>query len=306
MVDATEPKDGSIISNCVGNDKLRGEIFSFENVLKFTLKEKGFTGKGTILFNGSKIGNPIANSPDAGYIMFKDFQNFLIEKKREQERLEQLQVSQNNVLNELDKDGNGEVDIAEGNDFNLLLKKHQKRIIEIDRNYVQQLVKLSSFLNTKKGNIQSIFNSIKDTQSNEELNEYVEILKDEIHTYNLFLFNSLNMIVSLVEDDMMTFYEIYEKFDSLNLFDSQHEKNVSQKLTNIGDGVKSLMYEIRDMGNQLSNSFADLSYVTRESNRQLTEQLSAIDSSIQTNNLLTGIQTYQMYKVNKNTKSLKE
>ena len=232
------------------------------------------------------------------------FSNIKIEKERQ--RLEQLQVSQNNVLSELDKDGNGEVDILEGDDFNLLLKKHQKSIVEIDRNYVQQFVKVSSYLKTKKGNIQSLFNNIKGTPNQEVLNKYVEILKDEIHTYNLILFNSLNMIVSLVEDDMITFYEIHEMFDTLNMFDSQHEKNVSQRLTNIGDGLESLMYEIRDMGNQLSNSFADLSYVTEESNRQLTEQLSAIDSSIQTNNLLTGIQTYQMYKVNKNTKSLKE
>ena len=232
------------------------------------------------------------------------FPNINIEKERQ--RLEQLQVSQNNVLNELDKDGNGEVDIVEGNDFNLLLKKHQKSIVEIDRNYVQQFVKVSSYLKTKKGNIQSLFNNIKGTPNQEILNKYVEILKDEIHTYNLILFNSLNMIVSLVEDDMITFYEIHEMFDTLNMFDSQHEKNVSQRLTNIGDGLESLMYEIRDMGNQLSNSFADLSYVTEESNRQLTEQLSAIDSSIETNNLLTVIQTHQMYKVNKNTKSLKE
>ena len=51
----------------------------------------------------------------------------------------------------LDKDGNGEVDVTEGNEFNLLLKKHQKRIIEVDRNYVQQFVKVSSYLRNKKG-----------------------------------------------------------------------------------------------------------------------------------------------------------
>ena len=53
------------------------------------------------------------------------------------------------------------------------------------------------------------------------------------------------------------------------MFDSKHEKDVSQKLTNIGDGLESLMYEIRDMGNQISNSIDELSYVTEESNQQL-------------------------------------
>ena len=49
-------------------------------------------------------------------------------------RLIKLNKSKTNVLSELDKDGNGEVDVIEGNDFNLLLKKHQKSIVEVDRN----------------------------------------------------------------------------------------------------------------------------------------------------------------------------
>ena len=74
------------------------------------------------------------------------------ERLKEEQRLKELQISQTNVLSELDKDGNGEVDLVEGNDFNLLLKKHQKSIVEVDRNYVQQFVKVSSYLKTKKGN----------------------------------------------------------------------------------------------------------------------------------------------------------
>ena len=77
------------------------------------------------------------------------------ERLKREQRLKELQVSQTNVLSELDKDGNGEVDVDEGNDFNLLLKKHQKSIVEVDRNYVQQFVKISSYLKIKKGNIKS-------------------------------------------------------------------------------------------------------------------------------------------------------
>ena len=266
-------------------------------------------------FMGIPIINEVQLFKEIHTLIEKPFKEFKIREEQrlneqqrlqEKQRIKELQVSQVNVLSELDKDGNGEVDVVEGNDFNTLLKKHQKSIVEVDRNYVQQFVKVSSYLKTKKGNIQSIFNSIKDTPNQKVLNEYVEILKDEIHTYNLILFNSLNMIVSLVEDDMITFYEIHEMFDTLNMFDSKHEKDVSQRLTNIGDGLEGLMYEIRDMGSQISNSIGELSYVTEESNRQLTEQLKEIDSSVQTNNLLTGIQTYQMYKINKNTKGLRE
>ena len=224
-------------------------------------------------------------------------------EQKEDKRLKELKVSQTNVLSELDKDGNGEVDVIEGNDFNLLLKKHQNSIVQVDRTYVQQFVKISSYLKTKEKNIQSIFNSIKDTPNQEVLNEYVEVLKDDIHSYNLILFNSLNMIVTLVEDDMITFYEIHEMFDTLNMFDSKHEKDVSQKLTNIGDGLKDLMYEIRNMGNQISDSIGELTYVTEESSRQLTNQLSEIDSTMKVGNLINTINTYQNYKTNRRLNS---
>ena len=65
------------------------------------------------------------------------------------------------------------------------------------------------------------------------------------------------------------------------------------------------MYEIRNMGDRIVNSIEDLSFITKESSNMLDNRLGEIDSSIKTNNLLTLIQTYQTYKINKNTKSLK-
>ena len=111
------------------------------------------------------------------------------------------------------------------------------------------------------------------------------------------------MIVSLVEDDMITFYEIHEMFDTLNMFDSKHEKDISQKLTNIGDGLESLIYEIRDMGNKISNSIDELTYVTEQSNEQLENQLSEIDSTMKVGNLINTINTYQNYKNNRRLNS---
>jgi len=104
------------------------------------------------------------------------------------------------------------------------------------------------------------------------------------------------MIVSLVEDDMITFYEIHEMFDTLNMFDSKHEKDVSQKLTNIGDGLKDLMYEIRRMGDQISDSISELTYVTEESNSRLEDQLTEIDSTMKVGNIINTINTHQNYK----------
>ena len=57
------------------------------------------------------------------------------------------------------------------------------------------------------------------------------------------------------------------------------------------------------MGNKISNSIDELSYVTEESNRQLTNQLSEIDSTMKVGNLISTINTYQNYKTNRRLNS---
>jgi hypothetical protein len=237
------------------------------------------------------------------------FSNFLTEIITESNiNQHKLSEKKDNLISDLDNDSNGEVDLVDGESFNKLLTKNQKSIIEIDKNYIQKFVKISMYLKTKKSNTQKIFDSIKDTKNDKELNELVNLLKNQIHTYELLVFHSINMITSLVESDLITFYEIYECFDQLGVFNSNWENEVSDKLTDIGDGIKDLMYSIYQMENKIVNSIDNLTYVTQDSFKDLSmsvnNQLSSIDSSIKFNNLLTGIQTYQMYKINQNTKRI--
>lgn len=230
-------------------------------------------------------------------------------KENEKHRLESLKKSQTSLLQEFDKDGNRVVDAIEGIDeFMILFKKHQKKIIDVDKQYIQNFVKVSNYLKTKRQNIQDIFSSIKNTKDQLQLDENVGILKNQIHTYELLLFHSLNMIISIVEDDLIIFYEIYESFDKLNMFNSNWENEVSQKLKNIEDGLSELMYSIDSMERNIVSGLSQLTYVTQEGfsdlERSVTKELQSIDSSIKFNNLLTGISTYQLYKINKQTKPL--
>jgi hypothetical protein len=234
-----------------------------------------------------------------------------------------LENKKDDIFKVLDKNGNGKLDDIEGKDnFMLLFKKHQKKIIELDKTYIQHFVKISNFLNTKKENIQKVFKSIKKVKSSDELQEQVGLVKNQIHFYNVILFHSLNMITSIVEDDLITFYEIYEAFDKLNIFNTNHQNEVSQKLDDINSnlnkvnlqlskinkGIMGLMYSIQKMELSIVKEFEKLNYTTQESFKNLYQsvghQLKSINSSIDTNNLLTGISTYQLYKINKQTKGL--
>ena len=244
----------------------------------------------------------ISNVNDFIFNLFQDVKNEynLIQNE--------LSLQKDSLIRDLDTDSNGEVDLVDGESFNKLLTKNQKSIVEIDKNYIQKFVKISIYLKTKKSNTQKIFDSIKDTKNETELNELINLLKNQIHTYELLVFHSISMVTSLVESDLITFYEIYECFDQLGVFNSNWENEVSNKLTDIGEGIKDLMYSIYQMENKIVSSIDNLTYVTQDSftelNISVNKQLSSIDSSIKFNNLLTGIQTYQMYKINQNTKRI--
>jgi hypothetical protein len=246
----------------------------------------------------------------------------IIDKKLKQEkevqRLEKLKKSQNKILKQLDKDGNGIIDMIEGDDdFMKLLRKHQSVIIEFDKSYIDHLVKISNYLKTKRSNIQKIFSKIQKTKNQSNLKEHVGLLKNQIHTYEVILFHSLSMITSVVEKDLITVREIYEEFDKLNVFNSNWENEMSQTLSdidvgisNLNYGISNLMYSINSMERNIVSGLNTLSYVTQDGfsdlNSSLSRELQSIDSSIQSNNLLTGIQTYQLYKINKQTKGLIE
>ena len=242
------------------------------------------------------------------------FKNILDEKKQEKKEIENLKET---LFSKLDLDNNGTIDIVEEkNDFNQLLSKYQKIIIkkgrDYNQNYTHQFVKVGNYVKGKRDNLQLIFDCIKKVQNKQNLNEYITILENEIHSYNLLLINSLNLIVSLIEDEQLIFYDIYERFDKLNIFNSNWENEVSQKLTTLNksiselnSNIQDLMYEIRNMGNKIVRSIEDLSFITDRSSRMLDDKLKEINSSLDTNNLLTLINTYQTYKVNKNTKTLK-
>ena len=69
------------------------------------------------------------------------------------------------------------------------------------------------------------------------------------------------------------------------------------------------MNQMKESDERIINSIDNLTYTTSSSIESLSNsvqsELQSINSSIKFNNLLTGVQTYQMYKINLNTKSLK-
>jgi hypothetical protein len=226
-------------------------------------------------------------------------------EKLETENIELLKNSKVVIFNEIDNDNDGTVDLIQGeDDFIRLLTKNQNIIIEVDKLYIQKFIQLSNYLRTKRKNIQLIYDNIKETYDISDFRDQVGSLKNQIYIYKLLLIQSLNMITSIIENDLITFYDIYEKFDKLNIFNSNWENEMSQKLIDIEDNLNDLLYSIEEMSDKIVNAIGDLSNVIEKSSNSIANQLKGVDSSIKFNNLLTGIQTYQLYKMRKEASSI--
>ena len=180
---------------------------------------------------------------------------------------------------------------------------------------------MNEYIKTKKSNCIQTFNLIK-----QQLEEYKEIdvksyegsdeinykkdieffkssFEDLIQTYRLLVLHSLSMITSLVNDDMITFYEIYEILDKLGIFNSNHENLIEDKLSNIETSLGELISSINQMEKNIVKGLDKLTYVTENSfkdlNKSIVKELQGIDSKLGFNNLLTSINTYQTYKLRK-------
>ena len=263
----------------------------------------------------------------------KDQKQQEVNEKLKQERSAKLAERQqwiDELKFEFDQNKNGVVDdIESSEDFNKLLRKHQESIIKVNDLYVNKLVKLSSFLQTNRDNVNRIFNSLNVKMSDHDIESTIGVLKNLIHTYKLMLFHSINMVTSLVHKDLVTFNEIYESFDKLKVFESNWEKNLNEQLNkmnssisdvnsnlrdlqssmeNLSRGVRAINKSIQTMAFDITSEIANLTYVTESSfdnlSKNVVSELKSIDSSIRVNNLLSSIQTYQLYKINTQTKGL--
>jgi len=302
----------------------------------------------------------------------ENYHNF---RKISQERIDKVKETRNEIVKKYDVDGNRLVDDVEENVFVGIIRNNNEILeqkIGVDK--VHKLVKLSIYLNKKRDNIHNLFGCMLDMynefykkEKNQELNiskvlevselEYsaniskfyfskeeesnvknIDItLFNEINTYKSMLFHSTSMVVSAKKGDLITFFEIYEVFDKLGVFDSNWENEVSKKLSDVSNTLSDVSNKLSDVSNKLSEvsyklsvvsdklsniqtgigvliqsinrmndeivgELISLQYMTESSIQSLETsvnyELQGIKSSVNFNNLLTSVNTYQLSKLN--------
>jgi len=102
------------------------------------------------------------------------------------------------------------------------------------------------------------------------------------------------LLVAVLTHETATIDYIKENLDRKGVLLTYYQKEELHKLDEI-------IQVLEDGFNILSNSISEISTQMSTLNNTLEQQLQSIDETMQVGNLISGIQTYQLYKINRNT-----
>lgn len=122
-------------------------------------------------------------------------------------------------------------------------------------------------------------------------------IENQIMTLDYYSNMSSAMLVFYLNDKKIRYFQIFEAFEKLGAFDSTWQKNVLNKL----DSIETRLSQINNQLTELNNNFISLV----ESSENVVSELKEINSGIMTNNMLLAINAYQSWRINSNTKSLR-
>ena len=258
---------------------------------------------------------------------FVDLSNKIIGDKiaeinnAETSRKETLQKNKDSFFLEFDQNDNGKIDILEEKGFDDFLKRNQKAIVAVDRKLIQDFVKLSKFLRDKQANLVKVFSLIRDAKTNSSIKEFKETFEVQHYSYAVSLFEAYRMLLALIQDDMITFYEIHDEFESMRAFEAQWQKDLNTMRKDLSDikelnevTVKTLLkisYQIFTMErtmikgfnminstltegfNALNDNLSAINQNIKIMNKSLTNELKGINNKLWWNNLFQTVQIYQ-------------
>ena len=110
------------------------------------------------------------------------------------------------------------------------------------------------------------------------------------------------MVTSFINDDRVTFYDLYEKFDKFGVFNSHFQNQLLSSLNLLNANIGSLVDEIRDMSLNIESKLDDLISTSDYNADLMNKELNKLGSKIDVSNTIGAINTYQNYQTKKRLK----
>ena len=114
----------------------------------------------------------------------------------------------------------------------------------------------------------------------EDCTSILKSLNNHIKSFEYLLISSVKMINSIKKNDLVTFYEIYEVFDNLGIFDSSWEKRMISKLSNINSSLDEINDELKNVNNTIFQGLSNLSTELKSVGENITEGLSKLELEV--------------------------
>jgi hypothetical protein len=113
---------------------------------------------------------------------------------------------------------------------------------------------------------------------------------------------------------MVAFFEAYEIFDGLEIFESNSEKSVREKLSTISDKIDvsnrilaetnrilaEIFYQNQKMEQQIVGAINNLAVINAAGFARIENRLTRVNSTLKVNTLINAFQAYQTYRLTKN------
>lgn len=184
------------------------------------------------------------------------------------------------------------------------LKQESFELGNVDKSFNNDINHIIRFLGQLEIYIESIFDQLIDgkpkikglgvTHSRGYI--FPNVTTDNLYNHlenNVFEFNviydlSRILIESLKSKNNFLYKEIYLLLEPYHIFDKTIEKQTLKELHNLNERLSELNNNLITLNNTITRGF-----------KMLSKQLSSIDNKMSYNNLLTTINTYQLYKISK-------
>jgi len=120
-------------------------------------------------------------------------------------------------------------------------------------------------------------------------------MENQIKTMEYYKGMALAMLVFYLSEKKIRYFEIYEAFEKLGVFDSTWQKNVLNKL----DNIELRLAQISSQLTELNQNFITLV----EASENIVFELNKINNNIMNSKMLQAIATYQTWRINKGIRS---
>lgn len=206
-------------------------------------------------------------------------------------------------------DSEGNVDLTP-NIFQMIFDSNKEQINTNYREYVADLTKVKSFINSKDQIVRDLVESIINSTDSGALIDAVQMTIDSIRFQDTIIATGIEFITALFEDDIIKFHEIKDLFERLGVFDSTWQKDLLDKmgqidgrLENIEGGLGQLNSTMKQFENRFIREVKQLQLISAQGIVAVSQGLEKLSGKMDTSNAIASINAYQNYQTKRALKS---